>query len=87
MFAAREEIFECLMPWASRPAPGEAESANELLDAFAAEVRRLALREARDAIRADLNALPEAEPFSYGHAYAQGMDWAARVVDGLTEEK
>lgn len=50
-----------------------------LLDAYCAEV----LREAHDAIRADLAKLPEAEAFSYGAAYQQGMDWAARVVDQM----
>ena len=48
---ARDEIFECLMPWARRPAPGDAESANEMLDAFAAEVRMATLREAAEIIR------------------------------------
>lgn len=47
------------------------------LDAYRAEV----LREAHDAIRADLAKLTEAEAFSYGAAYQQGMDWAARIVD------
>lgn len=54
--------------------------ATTVADAYRAEV----LREAHDAIRADLAKLVEAEPGSYGMAYQQGMDWAARLVDQLT---
>ncbi|KAF4408645.1 hypothetical protein [Streptomyces lycii] len=39
--SAREELFEALMPpYRSQYAPGEEESANALLDAYADEIRR-----------------------------------------------
>jgi hypothetical protein len=59
----------------------DGDRASELLDAYRAEV----LREAHDAVRLDLSKLAEAESFSYGMAYQQGMDWAARVVDQLID--
>ena len=43
------------------------------------------LREAHDAIRADLTKMPTAPLWSPGMSYQQGMDWAARVVDQLRE--
>lgn len=67
---ARDELFELAVC-------GDDRTANEKIDAYRAEV----LREVHDAIRADLAKLPEAEAFSYGAAYQQGMDWAARIVD------
>ena len=80
--SARDELFEILTPGHIRPAPGEVESVNALLDAYRAEI----LREAHDAIRADLNSMSEAPLWSPGMSYQQGMDWAARIVDLLSEQ-
>lgn len=72
----REEIFECLMPWATRPAPGEAESANLMLDEMTAEV----LREA--AARVMNDELPD----GYTADFVKGAMWAARLLRRMAEE-
>lgn len=74
--SAREELYAAVMSGGEH-SPERSERASARIDAYRAEV----LREAHDAIRADLAKLTEAEAFSYGAAYQQGMDWAARIVD------
>lgn len=77
---AREEIFECLMPWAGRPTPGEVESANEMLDAFAAEVRAATLREAAEIIRTSKHLR------SYTDDHMGDIEEAAWVLQDEAEE-
>ncbi|WP_328742928.1 hypothetical protein OG436_29495 [Streptomyces caniferus] len=49
--SARDELFESLTPSHCRPAPGEAESVNALIDAYRDEVRAEVRREAAAELR------------------------------------
>jgi hypothetical protein len=77
---ARKELYAFGMS-GKEHSPDNSDRMSEKIDAYRAEV----LREAHDAVRLDLSKLAEAEPFSYGMAYQQGMDWAAQVVDQLID--